>query len=44
MLAAMPGTNGAGPLGGIDPPGPEPEVAATLQDGDPTSANGSEAG
>jgi regulator of protease activity HflC (stomatin/prohibitin superfamily) len=46
MLAAMPGTNGAGPLGGIEPAGPEPEpeVAVTLQDGDPSSANGSEAG
>jgi len=43
MLAAMPGTYGAGPLGGIDPPGAEPEAAATLQDGDPSSANGSEA-
>ena len=45
MLAAtMPGTNALGPLGGIDQPGAEPEVTATLQDSDPSSANGSEAG
>ena len=45
MLAAtMPGTNGIGPLGGIDPPGTEAEAVATPQDGDPSSANGSEAG
>jgi hypothetical protein len=41
MLAAMPGTNGAGPLGGIDQPAAEAEAAAALQDGDPSSANGS---
>ena len=40
----MPGTNALGPLGGIDQPGAEPEVTATLQDSDPSSANGSEAG
>jgi regulator of protease activity HflC (stomatin/prohibitin superfamily) len=45
MLAAtMPGTNGIGPLGGIDEPGTEAEAAATAQDDDPSSANGSEAG
>ncbi len=45
MLAAtMPETNGIGPLGGIDPPGTGAEAAATPQDGDPSSANGSEAG
>ena len=45
MLAAtVPGTNGIGPLGGIDQPDTEAEAAATLQDGDPSSANGSEAG
>jgi regulator of protease activity HflC (stomatin/prohibitin superfamily) len=41
MLAAMPGANGIGPLGGIDQPGAE--AAATPQDGDPASAFGSEA-
>jgi regulator of protease activity HflC (stomatin/prohibitin superfamily) len=41
MLAAMPGANGIGPLGGIDQPGTE--AAATPQDGDPASAYGSEA-
>jgi regulator of protease activity HflC (stomatin/prohibitin superfamily) len=45
MLAAtVPGTNGIGPLGGIDQPDTETEATATLQDGDPSSANGSEAG
>jgi regulator of protease activity HflC (stomatin/prohibitin superfamily) len=45
MLAAtMPGTNALGPLGGIDQPDAEPEVTATLQDSDPSSVNGSEAG
>jgi len=43
MLAAMPGTNFVDPLGGIDQPGTEAEAAATPQDGDPPSANGSEA-
>jgi regulator of protease activity HflC (stomatin/prohibitin superfamily) len=42
MLAAMPGANGVGPLGGIDQPGPE--TADTPQDGDPGSAYGGEAG
>ena len=40
----MPGTNGVDPLGGIDQPGAEAEAAAAPQDGDPSSANGSEAG
>jgi regulator of protease activity HflC (stomatin/prohibitin superfamily) len=44
MLAAMPGANGVGPLGGIDPPGIEAEAAVAPQDGDPSAANGSEAG
>ena len=44
MLAAMPGTNGLGPLGGIDQPGIEAEAAVAPQDGDPSAANGSEAG
>ena len=45
MLAAtMAGTNGIGPLGGIDQPDTEAEAAATPQDGEPSSANGSEAG
>jgi regulator of protease activity HflC (stomatin/prohibitin superfamily) len=45
MLAAtVPGTNGIGPLGGIDQPDTEAEAAAAAQDGDPSSANGSEAG
>ncbi len=43
MLAALPGTSFAGPLGSIDPGGPEADVAAATQDGDPSSANGSEA-
>jgi hypothetical protein len=44
MLAAMPGSNGIGPLGGIDQPIIEAETAAVPQDGDPSAANGSEAG
>jgi regulator of protease activity HflC (stomatin/prohibitin superfamily) len=45
MLAAtIPGTNFVDPLGGIEPPAPEAETAAAPQDGDPSSANGSEAG
>ena len=45
MLAtAIPGTNFADPLGGIEPPATEAETAAGPQDGDPSSANGSEAG
>jgi len=43
MLAAMPGANGIGPLGGIDQPIIEAETAAVPQDGDPSAANGSEA-
>ena len=45
MLAgAIPGTSFADPLGGIEPPAAEAETAAAPQDGDPSSANGSEAG
>jgi regulator of protease activity HflC (stomatin/prohibitin superfamily) len=45
MLAgAIPGTNFVDPLGGIEPPATETETAAAPQDGDPSSANGSEAG
>ena len=44
MLAAMPGANGIGPLGGIDQPIIEAETAAVPQDGDPSAANRSEAG
>jgi len=45
MLAtAMPGTNFVDPLGGIEPPATEAETTAAPQDGDPSSANGSETG
>ena len=45
MLAtAMPGTNFVDPLGGIEPPAAEADIAAAPQDGDPSSANGSEVG
>ena len=45
MLAgAIPGTNFVDPLGGIELPATETETAAVPQDGDPSSANGSEAG
>ena len=44
LAAAMPGTNFVDPLGGIEPPATEAETAAAPQDGDPSSANGSEAG
>jgi regulator of protease activity HflC (stomatin/prohibitin superfamily) len=44
LAAAMPGTNFVDPLGGIEPPAPEAETAAAPQDGDPSSANGSEVG
>jgi len=44
LAAAIPGTNFVDPLGGIEPPATEAETAAAPQDGDPTSANGSEAG
>jgi len=40
----MPGTNFVDPLGGIEPPVTEADTAAAPQDGDPSSANGSEAG
>jgi regulator of protease activity HflC (stomatin/prohibitin superfamily) len=43
MLAtAIPGTNFVDPLGGIEPAAPEAETAAAPEDGDPSSANGSE--
>jgi regulator of protease activity HflC (stomatin/prohibitin superfamily) len=44
LAAAIPGTNFVDPLGGIEPPATETETAAAPQDGDPSSANGSEAG
>jgi hypothetical protein len=44
LAAASPGTNFVDPLGGIEPPATEAETAAAPQDGDPSSANGSEAG
>jgi regulator of protease activity HflC (stomatin/prohibitin superfamily) len=45
MLAgAISGTNFVDPLGGIELPATETETAAVPQDGDPSSANGSEAG
>ena len=44
LAAAIPGTNFVYPLGGIEPPAPEAETAAAPQDGDPSPANGSEAG
>jgi regulator of protease activity HflC (stomatin/prohibitin superfamily) len=45
MLAgAIPGTNFVDPLGGIELPATETETAAAPQDGDPSSANGSDAG
>ena len=43
MLAtAIPGTNFVDPLSGIEPPAAEADTAAAPQDGDPSSANGSE--
>jgi regulator of protease activity HflC (stomatin/prohibitin superfamily) len=44
LAAAVPGTNFVDPLGGIEPSAAEAETAVTPQDGDPPSANGSEAG
>jgi regulator of protease activity HflC (stomatin/prohibitin superfamily) len=44
LAAAVPGTNFVDPLGGIEPSAAEAETAAAPQDGDPPSANGSEAG
>jgi regulator of protease activity HflC (stomatin/prohibitin superfamily) len=44
LAAAVPGTNFVDPLGGIEPSAAEAEIAAIPQDGDPPSANGSEAG
>jgi regulator of protease activity HflC (stomatin/prohibitin superfamily) len=43
LASAIPGTNFVDPLGGIEPPAAEAETAAAPQDGDPSSANGSEA-
>jgi len=42
LAAAMPGTNFVDPLGGIEPPAAEADIAAAPQDGDPSSANGSD--
>ena len=43
MLAtAMPGTNFVDPLGGIEPPAAEADIAAAPQAGDPSAANGSD--
>ena len=43
MLAtAMPGTNFVDPLGGIEPPAAEADIAAAPQEGDPSSPNGSD--
>ena len=44
LAAAVPGTNFVDPLGGIEPSAAEAETAVAPQDGDPPSANGSEAG
>ena len=44
LAAAVPGTNFVDPLGGIEPPATDAETAAAPQDGDPSSANGSDAG
>ena len=43
LAAAIPGTSFADPLGAADPAGPAAEASATPQDGDPPSANGTEA-
>ena len=43
FASAMPGTSFVDPLGSIDPVAPEAEVSAATQDGDQSSANGSEA-
>jgi regulator of protease activity HflC (stomatin/prohibitin superfamily) len=42
LAAAMPGTNFVDPLGGIEPPAAEADIAAAPQDGDPSSANGND--
>ena len=44
LAAAVPGTNFVDPLGGIESSAAEAETAAVPQDGDPPSANGSDAG
>ena len=43
LASAVPGTSFTDPLGSIDPAAPEAEVSAVTQEGDPSSANGSEA-
>ncbi len=43
LAAAVPGTSFVDPLASIDPADPAAEVPAATQDGDPPSANGSEA-
>ncbi len=43
LAAAVPGTSFVDPLASIDPADPGAEVPAATQDGDPPSANGSEA-
>ena len=43
MLAAIPATSFADPMGSIDLAGPEADVLAATQDSDQPSANGSEA-
>jgi regulator of protease activity HflC (stomatin/prohibitin superfamily) len=43
MLAAIPGTSFADPLGSVGPAGHEAQIPAVPQDGDPTFAKGSEA-
>ena len=42
LAAAMPGTNFVDPLGGIEPPAAEADIAAAPQEGDPSSPNGSD--
>jgi hypothetical protein len=44
LAAAIPGTNFVDPLGGTESPATEAETAAAPQDGDPSTANGSEVG
>jgi regulator of protease activity HflC (stomatin/prohibitin superfamily) len=43
LASAMPGTSFVDPLGSIDLAAPEAEVSTAPQEGDPSSANGSEA-
>jgi regulator of protease activity HflC (stomatin/prohibitin superfamily) len=42
MLAALPGTNFADPLGSIDPPGADAEFPPVPRDSEPPSTNGSQ--